>query len=109
MLADAGNGLLGVRIAAEAGRSGVFRLYMDRADLGEYGHREPTGYFRLTMPNPDALPLRARMRQSLYEATVVVNITAATDTAVTGPLLSLSLFVDASSLTNVGSAMYRLH
>lgn len=111
MLVDAGNGLLGVRIAAEEGSSGVLRLYMDRVDLGEYGHREPTGYFRLTMPNAQLLPLRVQMRQSLHDATVTANITEATAvTALTAmeqqPLLSLNLFVDASVLGNNGSAMY---
>lgn len=111
VLVDAGNGLVGVRIAAEAGSTGVLRLYMDRADLGEYGHREPTGYFRLTMPNAQSLPLRVQMRQSLHDATVAANITDATASAIKTvteqqPLLSLSLFVDASSLTNNGSAVY---
>ena len=71
---------------------------MDRAD-GEYGHREPSGYFRLTMPNAKLLPLRVQMRQSLYDATVAANITEATAVAATTamelqPLLSLNLFVD---------------
>ncbi len=84
---------------------------MDRADLGEYDHREPSGYFRLTMPNAESLPLRVQMRQSLHAATVAANITDSTASAATvvtelQPLLSLSLFVDASSLSNNGSAMY---
>ena len=74
--------------------------------VGEYGHREPTGYFRLMMPNAKALPLRVTMRQSLHEAHVRANITAAGDGGGGTPLLSFRLFVDASSLTNNGTAMF---
>jgi len=106
--AYAGNGLLGVRVASEAGDSGVLRLYMDRADIGEYSHREPTGYFRLQMPNPNALPLRVSMRQSLHDAAVRANISDASGSvsATAAPLLSFQLFVDASNLENNGTATY---
>ena len=114
--AYAGNGLLGLRIAAEAGSSGVLRLYMDRADVGEYGHRQPTGYFRLIVPNPHSLPLRVSMRQSLHEGAVRANISTAAGSSNTAdgggggdgtpPLLSFRLFVDASSLANNGTAAF---
>jgi hypothetical protein len=90
-----GNGLIGVRVAAEAGSTGVLRLLIDRVDLGQGGHRLPSGYFRC-VTHAQGLPLKVSMRQSLYEATLVGNISS----AVPGSAFSFRVFVDASTLSN---------
>jgi hypothetical protein len=94
--AYAGNGLIGVRVASEAGGIGVIRVLMDRVDIGAYSHRQPTGYYRMITNIAHPPPLQVSMRQSLYDGSIRGNITGAGSSL----LFSFKLFVNAATLGN---------
>eukprot|EP01051_Picozoa_sp_SAG22_P005456 SAG22_NODE_324_length_12373_cov_23.912254_5_plen_721_part_00 len=100
-----GNGVLGLRVQAEAEADGVFQLLLDNNNAGRGGHRMETGYYRLhTNAPPTAIPLHVSIRQRLYNGLLEANVTDAHGAVV----CSFSAFVNAAD-TDAPVAVIDVH
>ena len=87
-----GNGVMGLRVQAEAEAAGVFQLLLDNNNAGRGGHRMETGYYRLHTNAPANVgELRVTIRQRIYNGLLEVNVTSKTGAAV----CSFTAFVNA--------------
>lgn len=100
--AYAGNGVLGVRIAAKEGAPGTFMLNTDNNNLGRQSHRIPTGWFEMTITSESGIAdFNVEMVQKMYTGTVTGQVYEAN----TGSsVVEFTVFVNAANVTS--SAMY---